>query len=228
MALDETYHLEELRIARDPTDPRHEVPAIEPSECVLDLGCGAGQIMIAICPEAVSYGLDIDFPSLKFGRTLSSRVRFCCGSAECLPYRSGAFDFVVSRGVLLYTNLNLTLSEMYRVTKPGGHVWLMAIPFRESLRFAKDAHNWRAWMRFGYVIANSLCFHFCQQMFPLPGRNYFESFQTEKSMRRAMEKCGFRNVSITRKNHLVVTAYKADESPTSNGNLSIKEAVRVP
>ena len=38
------YHLEELKIARTPGDPRHIRPAL-PDRCgsLLDLGCGIGQ-----------------------------------------------------------------------------------------------------------------------------------------------------------------------------------------
>jgi ubiquinone/menaquinone biosynthesis C-methylase UbiE len=207
-SVQQDYHLEELQIARDQNDPRHAVPVIGPGEVVLDLGCGAGQLMIAACPDRVSYGIDVDYPSLRFGQSLTSRVRFCCGSAECLPYKSGMFDLVVCRVTLPYTNLRLSLPEIYRILRPGGRVWLMLIPFGQFLRFTKQAQTWRAWIKFGYVVANSVYFHWFQRMFRFPGKHFIESYQTVGGIRRAMHHYGFRDIDFERGQRFIVKARK--------------------
>ena len=84
------YHLSELQVALDPTSPRHILPPrLAPSSKVLDIGCGAGQSLIAAYPDHVSQGLDIDFDALQLGRSLTGCVRFTQGRAEALPSLRG-------------------------------------------------------------------------------------------------------------------------------------------
>lgn len=89
----ERYHLAELAIARDPEDPRHCNPPFFSPDCrVLDVGCGAGQTLIASYGDRHAFGVDIDPNALRFGRTLSSQVAFAGAAAEQLPFRDCSFD----------------------------------------------------------------------------------------------------------------------------------------
>lgn len=103
--MSEHYHRAELKIALDPSQPDHLVPPPLPrSERVLDIGCGAGQTLIAAYSDRVSFGLDIDLDVLKLGRSLTDDVCFVCGKAESLPWPSGQFDMVIARVSLPYTS----------------------------------------------------------------------------------------------------------------------------
>jgi len=124
------YHLAELRIALDPSHPGHILPQVEPHERVLDLGSGAGQTLIAACPGRLSFGLDIDFEALRLGRSFTCEVAFVCGRAEQLPFASESFDLVISRVSLPYTHLRASLSEINRVLRPKGRIWLTLHTFR--------------------------------------------------------------------------------------------------
>jgi len=198
------YHLNELQIALDPSRPEHILPPHSPpSERVLDIGCGAGQTLMAAYPDRISFGLDIDFAALQLGRSLTDRVRFLQGRAERLPYGNEQFDLVLARVSLPYTNLRFSLKEMRRVLRRGGSVWMTlhapAIPWRQAL-----TSNWKGKIFFGYILLNSALFHLIQRQFPFFGR--YESFQTDRGIRRALGQAGFEDVAIERNAHYLVTA----------------------
>lgn len=198
------YHLNELQIALDPSRPEHILPPQSPpSERVLDIGCGAGQTLMAAYPDRISFGLDIDFAALQLGTSLTDRVRFLQGRAEGLPYKDQQFDLVFARVSLPYTNLRFSLKEMRRVLRSGGSVWMTlhppAVPWRQAM-----ASNWKGKILFGYILLNSALFHLVQRQFPFHGR--YESFQTDRGIRRALGQAGFEEISIKRNAHYVVTA----------------------
>lgn len=201
----DAYHLSELNIALDPNHPSHVVPpSLSPSKCVLDIGCGAGQTLIAVYPDRVSFGLDIDMRALKLGRTLTDQVRFACGTADALPYQNGSFDMVVARVSLPYVNLPAAFREIRRVLRKGGELWITLHPFSVVWKYTKG-HNFRTWISFGYILLNSLLFHFVQKQFSVRGR--CESFQTKRGLYRALRKGGFDDISISKnKERIIVTA----------------------
>lgn len=66
--MSEQYHRGELKVALDPSHPAHILPPGLPrSHAVLDIGCGAGQTLIAAYPDRISYGVDVDVEALKLG-----------------------------------------------------------------------------------------------------------------------------------------------------------------
>lgn len=170
---------------------------------ILDIGCGAGQTLIASYPGRLSFGLDVDLGALRLGRGWTSSVAFACGRAEALPYRSADFDLVVARVSLPYTDITRSLHEIHRVLKPDGMVWMTLHPLGLRTRQVRWA-RWRSWLTFAYVLTNGLCLHVLQKQFSFFGRH--ESFQTEGGMRRALRRAGFHDVKIDRKRHFLFTA----------------------
>jgi ubiquinone/menaquinone biosynthesis C-methylase UbiE len=202
--LSDQYHLGELKVARDPSHPGHILPPPLPdSKIVLDVGCGAGQTLIAAYPNHVCFGLDIDHEALRLGKTLTDQVHFVRGQAEALPWPDAHFDALISRVALVYTNIDRSLSEFRRVLKDGGQLWMTLHPF-SMLWQEVNFTNYKSLVRFGYVTANSTLFHFTQRQFPLRGK--YESFQTKSGMLRALKKTGFEVTSISLGKHFVVTA----------------------
>ncbi len=170
---------------------------------VLDLGCGAGQTLIAAYPGQITFGIDVDLPVLQLGQTWSQDVRFCCGKAEELPYRDSTFDLVVARVSLAYTDIERTLNEANRVLKPDGKLWVTLHSWHTPLRMARQS-SWRGKLYFVYILANSLSLHFFDKEFSLLGKH--ESFQTRSRMQKMFQKCGFKDVSMTRDRHFLVEA----------------------
>jgi SAM-dependent methyltransferase len=198
------YHLRELKVALDPTSGRHILPPpAPPGWKILDLGCGAGQALIAAYPERLSYGLDIDLDALKLGRSLTPCVRFAQGRAEALPYRAGEFDLVTARVSLPYTDIPRSLREIRRVLHSGGQLWMTLHPAALLWRQARAA-NYRGKIFFAYAVLNSLLLHVAGREFRFCGR--YESFQTDGGIRRALRRAGFGQISIARGSHFLVTA----------------------
>lgn len=209
------YHRLELSIASDPHDSRRVMPNVEGKHRrILDVGCGAGQTLIGSkLPGTVfAVGLDNDHSALSLGKQFSAGIEFVSGHGETLPFKNESFDLVISRVALPYMHISRALSEMSRVTKRGGDLWLVLHPLSLTVKelgtnivhFQAKAGVYRLW-----VMLNGLALHFAgkQWSWPVNPRRY-ESSQTKKSINRALLAAGFDKVSISRGNHFVVTATK--------------------
>ncbi len=209
------YHLSELRIAQDPSAPGHLLPPI-PRSCraVLDVGCGAGQTLIASdLPDSVfACGVDPQVDALALGRTLTDRVQFIASMGETLPFASGTFDFVLSRVALPYTHVPTAAEEMARVLAPGGRLWLTLHPVSmamSSLRKALTAGSARRTIFALYVLTNALLLHLFRRQVAFPiGRRRYESVQTDRGMTLALRAAGLTDITITRNRFYIVSAIK--------------------
>ena len=59
------YHEGELRVALDATNPQRLVPDPGDAARILDIGCGAGQTIVALGAGRRSVGVDIDVAALR-------------------------------------------------------------------------------------------------------------------------------------------------------------------
>jgi ubiquinone/menaquinone biosynthesis C-methylase UbiE len=208
------YHMLELEIARARDDPRRVAPVlINRCESVLDIGCGAGQTLIAceVTPTTFTCGVDIDQEALALGRRLSQQIAFVRASGERLPFSDGSFDVVISRVSLPYMRLPVALREIARVLKPGGQVWLTLHPISitiEGVARSLKERNAKNLAHQLYVIVNGLLFHFTGRQFSSPfNRAKCESFQTTRGIVRAMRAAGFDQVRPDHRGRIfVVTA----------------------
>ncbi len=109
---------------------------ISTGDIVLDIAGGAGEPSLTIaqmvgesgrvvCTDAVRPMLDA--AEREASRRQLSNVRFQQCLAESLPFDSDTFNATVSRlGIMFFTDPDCALSEMLRVTKPGGRVSVAA------------------------------------------------------------------------------------------------------
>ncbi len=103
---------------------------------VLDAGCGGGGMPLSLAEEAgLVVGID---PAPRFGDagvTLARErglinLQFALADGMYLPFRSGAFDLVLSHAVIEHVaDAPRYLRECARVLKPGGHVYLSTAPY---------------------------------------------------------------------------------------------------
>ncbi len=99
----------------------------------LDVGCGGGRYSIAMASmgaESVT-GVDVGEEGIEDARRRAeqlevSNVTFRRASALELPFPDAQFDFVCCSGVLHHTtSVARGFSEIYRVLKPGGSLYLL-------------------------------------------------------------------------------------------------------
>lgn len=115
---------------------RHEAQAfierlaLRNGERVLDAACGSGNLTIpAARTGAQVTGLDIVPELLDQAGAWAARervpVKLDAGTVEALPYADASFDRVVSMfGVMFAARPESVVSELARVTRPGGEVAL--------------------------------------------------------------------------------------------------------
>jgi ubiquinone/menaquinone biosynthesis C-methylase UbiE len=117
-----------LRIVRD----LMEEVELRPGESVLEVGCGTGVVSRWLARRTAGkneiVGLDInpyllgEAMALTKNEGLGRLIEFREGNAEALPLSDGSFDVTVSCTVFEEGDAEQMLSEMIRVTKPGGRV----------------------------------------------------------------------------------------------------------
>jgi SAM-dependent methyltransferase len=105
---------------------------IVPGESVLEVGCGSGVIMRELARRTAGanrlIGRDTSPYLLREARALARRegllncIDFDEGRAEALPLPDGAVDIALSSTVFEEGDAELMLSEIARVTRPGGRV----------------------------------------------------------------------------------------------------------
>jgi ubiquinone/menaquinone biosynthesis C-methylase UbiE len=209
-----SYHLSELAIALDPDSPRHAMPQqVAGDRAILDIGCGIGQTLVA-CAQAPGrrlVGLDIDHDCLTYGRQHFGHIEFVHGTAEQLPFREGAFDLVVSRVALPYSDIGRSLHEIARVLGSDGRVWLSLHSFAKTWAEFKRSlgrRDYKDVLFRAYVATNGSLLHCLGRQLRFPRNRRCESLQTSWGMRRSLEKAGFTDIHIRRGEHFICTARK--------------------
>jgi SAM-dependent methyltransferase len=132
---------------------------IVPGESVLEVGCGSGVIMRELARRTAGanplIGRDMSPYLLREARALArregliDRIDFGEGRAEALPLADGAIDVALSSTVFEEGDADLMLSEIVRVTRPGGRVGIVVravdmpfwvnLPLEPALKAKVDA-----------------------------------------------------------------------------------------
>ena len=121
-----------------------DLAAAEPSDRVLDLACGTGDIAFAAAARARHViGLDLTHRMLELASRRRERrnVMFVTGDMLALPFAAARFDVVTAGyGLRNVPDLQGAIAEIYRVLEPGGRFL--------SLDFNRP-ENW--FLRFVYL-----------------------------------------------------------------------------
>jgi demethylmenaquinone methyltransferase/2-methoxy-6-polyprenyl-1,4-benzoquinol methylase len=108
---------------------------------VLDLATGTADLAMAVArrnPQAHIIGMDISEKMLDIGRAkvvqqkMDEQIELCLGNAAALPFDDNTFDTVtVAFGVRNFEDLDKGLSEIHRVLKPDGNVFILEFSMPE-------------------------------------------------------------------------------------------------
>ena len=102
---------------------------LKPGQRVLELGCGTGAILADFPQQTGLYGLDLDYQALTQAAQNAPGARLTCGDGANLPFADAAFEHVFCHFVLLWVkDPERVVSELRRVTRPGGAVLALAEP----------------------------------------------------------------------------------------------------
>ncbi len=112
--------------------------SVQPGMCVLDLGCGRGEIVRHMARlGAASFGIDYARVALEMTRRVMADEPGTHGvarsDAKLLPFTNGTFDRVLMFDVVEHFHpweLDTCLTEVYRVLKPGGQIVVHTAPNR--------------------------------------------------------------------------------------------------
>lgn len=117
---------------------------IEGKDRVLEIGCGAGNV-IEQSPGGILFGVDLStFILRKAKRNLDQRAHLFQGDAQNLPCGNRLFDYVICSEVLEHIpEPSSALREMARILKPHG-VAIISIPNEQWINRIK-----RILVRFG-------------------------------------------------------------------------------
>lgn len=135
-----------------------EIMKLTPNMRILDAGCGTGAVtrkMAQLVSPKEVYGLDINPLFIDSAKKLAENegienIRFEQGDIDNLPYEDNYFDLSYCRGVLMHVNDPVkTVSEMARVTKPGGIVAVSDLDDGGMIGFPHSTRFFDLWARFG-------------------------------------------------------------------------------
>jgi SAM-dependent methyltransferase len=112
---------------------------------VLDVGCGAGETAAYLGVHYPCKVVAIDINPLMLAKAQSKfaqhqlDIQLLQANASDLPFPKATFDLVLSESVTIFTKIAPTLSEYYRVLKPGGRLIAIEITATEELSPAELA-----------------------------------------------------------------------------------------
>lgn len=196
------YHLAELEIVNTPGHTQRSIPRFDCNGwAILDIGCGIGQTLLAaeFSGAAERHGIDVDQLAIDYGTTQHPSLSLRCAPAEAIPHKDASFDLVYSRVSLPYTALHRSIPEMYRVTKPGGLVWMTVHGWdwqMNSLRSLIQRRKFKDIVKRSWVIVNGILFSMTGRTFRRLGSDVMESMQTRGAMKRALARAGFIAISF--------------------------------
>lgn len=109
---------------------------------ILEVGCGAGQVLVEITSKIQSsniYGIDIlDEWLIQTKKKLGDKVKLTNGFAENLPFENNSFDYIVCSEVLEHViDPSVVLAELMRVVKKAGLI-IVTIPDEIIINKIKD------------------------------------------------------------------------------------------
>lgn len=112
---------------------------LTPGSRILEGGCGIGHIVYALQYNGfVATGIDFAEKTVNAVKKAVPELDIRTGNVFSLPFEDNSFDGYVSVGVIehFYSGYEGIMSEMARVVKPGGYLFV-SFPYMSALRKTK-------------------------------------------------------------------------------------------
>jgi SAM-dependent methyltransferase len=153
-------------------------------ECVLDVGCGPGELLCEMARQHPGWGalVGLDFSAgmvaKAAGLAKDLPVRLLVGDAQKLPFPDGSFDVVLARHMLYHMpGIDQAVAEAARVLREGGHFLTVTNSSRTMAEYA--ALRWEAAARFPSIAQSaSSASRFSLENAPDWLQPHFEEVQT--------------------------------------------------
>lgn len=143
-----------------------DLAAVQPTDSILDLACGTGDLALAMMgklgPQGRMVMSDYNGSMLSLGRDRMldaghARSLFAQGDAESLPFADNSFDLVtISFGLRNVRDKDAALRSIFRVLRPGGR--LLVLEFSKPrfgwLNKLYDVYSFNVLPRMGELVAN--------------------------------------------------------------------------
>jgi len=120
--------------------------SIQPQFTILDAGCGGGRTiskLAALASQGKVFGVDYSADSVAFSQKnnaasiAAGRVEIRRASVSQLPFPDNTFDLITAVEThFWWPNLATDLHEVLRVTKPGGHLAIIAEVYKGATHLA--------------------------------------------------------------------------------------------
>ncbi len=128
-------------------EPTLELMNLQPSDNVLDVGCGAGWLSRVIArhvPEGRVVGMDISDEMVRRARRANLELGntvFVVGGVDEIPWEGSFFDKVISvESAYYWPDPAKGLREIFRVLREGGSAWVLINYYRDN----PHCHQWGA------------------------------------------------------------------------------------
>jgi demethylmenaquinone methyltransferase / 2-methoxy-6-polyprenyl-1,4-benzoquinol methylase len=132
---------------------------IRPGDRVLDLAAGTGASSVPIeAMGAQAVACDFSLGMLGVGAARHPQLSFVAGDALRLPFAAAAFDAVtISFGLRNVSDVDLALTELARVTRPGGRAVVLetSAPLRQPMRAGHHFYVERLLPRLARLVASN-------------------------------------------------------------------------
>lgn len=123
-------------------------------ERVLDLGCGRGELLVALAERGASaIGVDFSADALAMARETAERLGAPVGliraRAEALPLRAGSVDAVLATDIVEHLpdpDLRSAVAEVHRLLAPRGRFVVHTAPTRAFLAVGQHVKRVLQWL----------------------------------------------------------------------------------
>jgi demethylmenaquinone methyltransferase / 2-methoxy-6-polyprenyl-1,4-benzoquinol methylase len=161
---------------------------------LLDVGCGTGDLSIALFENTAVQVTGIDFcgPMLKLAKKKAPQLQFIEGDALNLPFAEASFDgLTIGFALRNLADVDRGLRELLRVLKPNAYVAILEFSHPANPVFASFVrfYNWRLLPWIGGLVSGS---RGAYQYLP----DSISKFPNQETLASMMRAAGFADVSF--------------------------------